>query len=137
MYHNLSSRQEYLDSMLLAYIQAALWSSNDDSDDNEGVPLDTTYTKEDLAPSAREMMSADCVYFLTKCRQAGVDVFVLDPKQVGHDFWLTRNHHGAGFWDCPTSVYPKDVGQQLTDMAHSFREVSLVVGDGLIYCLIY
>ena len=23
----------------------------------------------------------------------------LHPDQCGHDFWLTRNGHGAGFWD--------------------------------------
>lgn len=29
----------------------------------------------------------------------GIDT--LDPTQIGHDLWLTRNGHGCGFWDLP------------------------------------
>ena len=50
----------------------------------------------------------------------------------GHDFWLTRNHHGAGFWD--RDCLPEDAGQRLTDAAHEFGECDLYVGDdGMIY----
>ncbi len=39
--------------------------------------------------------------------------------QIGHDLWLTRNRHGAGFWD---GDYPDDLGQALTDAAHAMGE---------------
>jgi hypothetical protein len=45
---------------------------------------------------------------------------------VAHDFWLTRNHHGAGFWD---GDYPEPLGKQLTELAHSYGECELYVGD--------
>jgi hypothetical protein len=49
-----------------------------------------------------------------------------DLTDVAHDFWLTRNGHGAGFWD---GDYPKKLGEQLTELAHTFREVHAIVGD--------
>jgi hypothetical protein len=50
---------------------------------------------------------------------------------AGHDFWLTRNGHGAGFWD---GDWPEPLATVLTDAAHAFGELSPYVGDdGLIY----
>lgn len=37
----------------------------------------------------------------------------------GGDFWLTRNYHGAGFWDRGLG----EVGQRLTDSAHVYGSV--------------
>ena len=47
--------------------------------------------------------------------------------QVVYDFWLTRNRHGAGFWD---GDYEN--GEVLTDIADSFGEVSTYEGDDLL-----
>ena len=55
----------------------------------------------------------------------------IDMEQVAHDFWLTRNRHGAGFWD---GDYEEEAGKKLTEIAHSFGEVHPYVGDdGKIY----
>jgi len=49
-----------------------------------------------------------------------------------HDFWLTRNGHGAGFWD---GDYPKELGNKLTEAAHSFGSCDIYIGDdGKFYC---
>jgi hypothetical protein len=49
---------------------------------------------------------------------------------VGHDLWLTRNGHGAGFWDRGLG----DVGDKLTAIAKRMGSKSLYVGDdGKIY----
>ena len=58
-----------------------------------------------------------------------------DETQVAHDFWLTRNGHGAGFWD---RTYNNDVdgkkGDKLTKIAEKFGGSTLYVGDdGKIY----
>jgi hypothetical protein len=51
--------------------------------------------------------------------------------RICHDFWLTRNRHGCGFWD---GSY-KDLGDRLTNAAQAFGECDLYVGDdGKIYC---
>ena len=48
----------------------------------------------------------------------------------GHDFWLTRNREGAGFWD---GFWGED-GDTLTELAQEFPEVDVYVGDdGLLY----
>jgi hypothetical protein len=48
----------------------------------------------------------------------------------GHDFWLTRNGHGAGFWDGELG----DIGDRLTEASKAFGEVCLTVcDDGEIY----
>jgi hypothetical protein len=48
----------------------------------------------------------------------------LSPKnitQAGHDFWLTRNGHGVGFWDRP-EIYSKTYAEMFTKIAESFGE---------------
>jgi hypothetical protein len=51
---------------------------------------------------------------------------------LGHDLWLTRNRHGAGYWD--RTELPKDLRDRLTDAAHKAGERDLYIGDdGLIY----
>lgn len=46
--------------------------------------------------------------------------------QHGHDFLLTRNGHGAGFWD---RGYPVDIGRDLSTNARAYGEHS-VLTDG-------
>lgn len=41
----------------------------------------------------------------------------LDMAQAGHDFFLTRNRHGAGFWD---RGHPERIGRALSDAAHAY-----------------
>ena len=51
-------------------------------------------------------------------------------EQAGHDFWLTRNRHGAGFWNGDWF----NVSGSLTQLAQTFGEADLYVGDdGRIY----
>jgi hypothetical protein len=53
-----------------------------------------------------------------------------DMERAGTDFWLTRNHHGAGFWDRGLG----DVGDKLTANSHPYGETDLYVGDdGKLY----
>ncbi len=45
----------------------------------------------------------------------------MTPAQLGHDFWLTRNHHGVGFWDRDLG----ELGDKLTELAHTFKAVNV------------
>jgi hypothetical protein len=45
-------------------------------------------------------------------------------KQAGHDFWLTRNGHGTGFWDRP-EIYGEDRSRILTALSITAGEVYL------------
>lgn len=110
-----------------AYIECALWSSTDDSDDQGGEPLDANYLIEDIHPDTINEMLADCDDFT----QAQSELLEgLDYSQSGHDFWLTRNGHGAGFWDRGLG----EVGQKLTEACRPYGSYDLYVGDdGMIH----
>lgn len=47
-------------------------------------------------------------------------------SQHGHDFLLTRNHHGAGFWD---RGYPYAIANVLTENAQAYGEHSVLTDD--------
>lgn len=126
-----------MDEFTMAYFETALWSSTDELDpETGGEPLDANYGIEDFAPETRKEMIADAKDFQ---KRFGHLIESAEPKTVdynkweraGHDFWLTRNGHGAGFWD---GDWPEPQATELTNAAHSYGECSLNVGDdGLIY----
>lgn len=52
----------------------------------------------------------------------------------GHDFALTRNGHGCGFWDRESEGLPRGLGEALTRVCRDFEESNLYLGDdGLVY----
>jgi hypothetical protein len=113
-----------MDEFTRAYVEAMIWSSTDD----EGNPLDYQVTPDDLAPQARNQIEVDCKRFQ---ELAAKELDGEDLSQAGHDFWLTRNGHGAGFWD---GDWPEPAATRLAELAREFGEANPYVGDdGLIY----
>src|SRR3954471_13683112 len=111
-----------LDDFTCGYVTAMLWSSTDDDE----TPIDDSFTWEDIGTDAMADIIAECGQFQ---RENAGDI-ADDPTQAGIDFWLTRNHHGAGFWD---GDWP-DAGDRLTTASHRYRERDLYVGDdGKLY----
>src|ERR1700688_3172423 len=86
-----------LDDFTIGYIQAAIWSSTDETDDNGGHPPDEKYTIDNIAPASLETIRQACEAFQTNSHLWEADG--VDDANAGHDFWLTRNHHGTGYWD--------------------------------------
>jgi len=116
-----------INEFLTAYIEAALWSTSDDEEADRGEFLDEYFGFEDLAPETLQEMQEDCQKFLTENQEDIGD----RQRRAGHDFWLTRNGHGCGFWD---GDWPEEVGARLTASSKLFGEVYLYVGDdGKIY----
>lgn len=122
-----------MDKFLASYIEVALWSSTD----SDGTPLDNSkYADTELGQGTLARFKEDCRRFETAYQKltSGLDDSVLrsfpqsdhDGDRIAHDFWLTRNRHGAGFWD---GDYPEPIATQLTDLAHSFGECDLYIGD--------
>jgi hypothetical protein len=119
----------HLDQFTQAYIECALWSSTDNADDSGGEPLDRNYSASDISEETREQMIADCAKFQ---RENHCDILLCtkDDAQAGHDFWLSRNGHGAGFFDAyKGEPYPDDVAARLQDIAHAFAPFDLYIGD--------
>lgn len=122
------------ESFLNSYIETALWSEID----SEGIPLDDSkYADVELVDETRAQMAKDCAEFEKKLDTllGSLDASIINSlpnrDRMAHDFWLTRNRHGAGFWD---GDYPEPLGNQLTELAHSFGECILYVSDdGKIY----
>lgn len=90
-------------------------------------PLDDNYNWTDISPTTLQAMLDDCAKF-----QSENDLTGYPLKNAGHDFWLTRNGHGSGFWE-------NDFGterqcQDLTDASHEFGGFNFYPGDdGKIY----
>lgn len=101
-------------------------------------PMDENYGIEDLAEKTLAAMIADCERFQTEQAELITDENCNNSTrewgtdgQAGHDFWLTRNGHGSGFWD---GDWEEPAATKLTDASEAFGEVNLYVGDdGRIY----
>jgi len=98
------------------YIATALWSSVDDNDD----PLDRNYDIDDINLDSLNIMLADCNDF-----EKSFGDIATETDHPGHDFWLTRNGHGAGFWDGDYPIH----GDYLTEMSKAYGSCDLYVGD--------
>ncbi len=121
-----------LDTFTRACIEAALWSTNDESREDGGDPLDKNYSIDDIDPHTLNELSEQCERFQEENAE---DLAEFDDSQTGHDFWLTRCGHGAGFWD---GDYPEPQATRLTKAAERYGNVDLYVGDdGVIYAMGY
>ena len=110
-----------LDAFTKAYIVCALWSSTDDQDR----PLDgVAHAYRDFTDLALCRIRNECAMFSRACRAYWTREGWTD-EQAGHDFWLTRVGHGAGFWDRGWG-HP---GNMLTMAAQACGERSITVND--------
>jgi len=92
---------------------------------------DSEFQDAELSDETRLDLEADCRSFW---RRFGCYVNVCDgksPSDAGHDFWLTRNGHGAGFWD---GDWPDTYADILTKGAQGYGEFQTYQGaGGMIY----
>lgn len=127
-----------IEKVMAAYVTCALWSSVHyaEGPEGDGSPMDDDFGADDIAEEALVSMRADCVAFLEEALEIARDYPVLklaDPlneERIGHDFWLTRNGHGAGFWDRGYG----ELGDKLTAAAKAYGSSDLYAGDdGKVY----
>lgn len=118
-----------LDAFTQGYIECAFWLSLDQADpETGGDPIEDNYDYCDLDSESLDSMVVDCVAF-QKQNALLLELFEgllgCETDYAGHDFWLTRNGHGAGFWGRGAGF----VGDVLTKRAHACGECDLYVGD--------
>jgi hypothetical protein len=94
----------YVADFLDGYLECAMWCGVY-SDDGTSEP--DLATDDLLTDAQRAEIETDCRGFVLGC---WADLESLPPSQAGHDFYLTRNGHGAGFWDRGLG----DAGDRLT-----------------------
>lgn len=131
------------DAMFDAYVEAALWSTNDDISEDGGEPLDANYDRTNIDPKTLRVMKEDCRAFVEGVSIDDINLYFAamahvaegPEAQMGHDFWLTRNHHGVGFWDreqlkiAARPINNMSLGERLAHHARVAGEVNLYVGD--------
>lgn len=117
-----------MDNFTKGYMETALWSSNDNSNERGGSPLDENYGVGDIAPQSIQKMEQDCAKFQTECSELlkMFYSFGYDEFHGGHNFWLNRNGHGAGFWDREGD---KKILDALSNACERFGEEDLYIGD--------
>ncbi len=110
------------------YLETALWSETDD----DGHPLDDDYGIEDIYPSTLAAMVSDWRNF--KDHATSLGILGEDPDgNAPHDFFLSRNGAGAGFFDRP-EYYGEEQAEALQKLAKRYGEYNLLVGDdGMIH----
>lgn len=111
------------------YVAAALWVGIIDAND-----LPYNPELEHLDESAVQQLKRDAAEFEEDHAGLLETAYQIQPKytpeQAGHDFWLTRNGHGAGFWDQGLGR----IGDALSKFARIYGEAHLYLGDdGKIY----
>lgn len=114
----------YIEEAVRHYVIAGLWAGNDwdDQEDGNPTPLDENYGPDDVSAEAMASIMADVTAFVMS---NWADLRDMDPAQAGHDFLLTRDRHGAGFWDRGLG----DRGDRLTKASHPYGDSGFYVGD--------
>lgn len=123
------SENPRFNAFVKAYITAMLWSTS--GTDSNGEEFEDLQSFE-LAPETVELVKLDCFKFCKENEDLLSQVYKTADQysSAGHDFWLTRAGHGAGFWDRGFGR----VGDALTDRAKEYKEQYPVIGDdNLIY----
>ena len=119
---------EMKQQFLNGYLTCALWSSTDFA---TGDPLEDNHDTDDIDPQTLEDLKREALQFFSD----NIELINDTPEgysygHAGHDLWLTRNGHGAGFWDGDAGT----PGDTLTTKAKALGEIDLYIGDdGLIY----
>lgn len=112
------------------------WREREEEGQQKDIPGD--YDEEDISESAWVKIIADCKRFQEENAELLAKAYTMTQKtrdgridyteeSAGHDFYLTRNGHGVGFWDRGLGR----VGEALSNACKGFGEVYVYVGDDL------
>lgn len=129
-----------IDTITKHYLIALLWTMpGDDECENPGDDIELS----DLPPETIEQARQDVIGFVNACgalfdqvMECYDDGYGQHPDAesaeaaFGHDFALTRNGHGCGFWDRENEGLPKFLGDALARACQkNLIERNLYIGD--------
>jgi hypothetical protein len=132
----LKATVDQVNEFIIGYEECAVWSStHTPSEDADPIEIDSlewvseSYTIGELfTPEALATIREDCEAFIAN----GLDDLLQVVEQpgyswanAGHDFWLTRNGHGAGFWDRGFG----EIGERLSNLARPYGGLDLMVDE--------
>lgn len=114
-----------------SYLVTLLGSTAVITEDGDMLPLDEEYDISDINKGSLKEIKGHAREFY----DATIPLFSETPnayttEQHGHDFALTSNGHGAGYWDRGLGT----VGKELTE-ASKMYSIDLYIGDdNQLYC---
>ena len=107
-------------------INALLWvQTYVDDDEQDSVPLHEAGLSDypgdyEINPAIRSGLHEMLHSFVETALEIDQDIFdAWTPEQIGHDFILTTNGHGTGFWDRGLPY-----GKELTELCEPFGTIS-------------
>ncbi len=113
-----------IDAFTRGYLEAALWTSDPDPGSGQWYEHDD-WTIDNIDPKSLARAIEVCKDFQDANREdldEVSDTYHVDDSQHGHDFWLTRNGHGVGFWDRGYG----DVGRRLSDASKVYGSADVM-----------
>jgi hypothetical protein len=112
-----------IDAMVTGYLECQLWAQRDHYQDEDGNSpmLDENYSINDVSADYIESVRDELAALVTE-HPLAVRMYLnarerngYDCNELfGYDYYLTREHHGAGFWDRGLG----DLGEYLTKISH-------------------
>jgi hypothetical protein len=130
---------------LQSLVETLLWSENDNSNECGGEPLDTNYCFTDVDEACLAELYQRFQDFVSEAEQllaakfgdewSSIDDFYIGcasgDYQAEHDYIMTVNEHGCGYWD---GDWQDGVGEILCNLARKKPPIYAMVGDdGKIY----
>ncbi len=126
---------ENIKIMVKSYLECASWVDRPD----ESLTWNDKFSQ-DFSQMAKDEAFHDCTMFYLNIELGKIGNLYFNTidlsnqktlEQLGHDFWLTRNGHGAGFWDGKdNNEWSLEDGDKLTEICNNnFKELSLWIND--------
>ena len=114
-----------LDSATVWAVTTLLWSTSCDDSGSEYLDdIDAEFSE----ASRAKLYSELCDFIVNNSD----DLSSIDYSSIGHNFVLTRNGHGTGFWDLGLG----ERGDRLSAACDSYGPIDAYLGDdGIIYTL--
>jgi len=116
-------------AFIKAFFACALWASSDEATPSGGESLQNNFSTDDFDVVTKAKLTIDCQLFMDA---QSVNLTDHPAADAGHDFLLSRNGHGAGFFEYEHGT--KEQCNALQEASRAFGETNIYVGDdGKLY----
>jgi hypothetical protein len=122
-----------MDEFFAGFLDAAFWTTLDENED----VLHRRYNFSDVTATARDALYENCCEFVEEAQALlrrrywrGNSSGCSLSEGAGHDFWLTRNRDGVGFWD---GDWIEEVGEALTRLSYAYKSISLYAAQKRVH----
>ncbi len=107
------------------FFDTMIWADIDGSDD-----IENDYDVWDIDKLTLTRLIEDLDYFFEQAEDI-LEASDYDHDKACHDFYLTRQGHGAGFWEADHCT--KEQGEKLTEIAESLGSLCIIEDNGYLY----